>query len=543
MVVFKNKMCYPNFRQKIIKAGEIMSIVTTPTENIYGTVINGRVMRPRRPRIGESPRRNIEEDIVAPFDTFKEKELARLEETVRLVEGYKYGDTQGLEFIRRMASLNLGFEISEGFMKKVPYFTEEEARQALGGRLKEIKDRGIKAKSKLEVRKLLNDINKPEGEKAVQTYLQEKSSKDRFEIAKELLRYFKEPLNPQNLDFQGCDNDYKQKVADGRMQACNKVLRTLGYEVVKVDNIKTPTEIQQVVRAAFDGRLNLPTHEDTVAGNGYSKNYNFFANPDHDVFGPRDLSSFTPLPADYDFAATELGKAMALSDDMKIMIPDIQKAVRNARLPLEVAENLSLSDVAHLMIKEKRIERQDHIKFKQINPKCSVGAREKFWEDFGKNNEKMTMLRDALLEEGVDKEYIKDLLCNLRLTGQPVPERGKEYNQPIPEISIHHDFYIQDAAAQKNPLMVDNAANFGICIDFPSLGINTHKQNGKENGFKHMADTMSIDGNSAYRLVTYPDESGRGTLISVGTKQISAEMPDKENLLTYAQMAERKSYQ
>ena len=508
-----------------------MSISTTPTKNVYGTMVNGRMLRPRKSKTAEKPQRNMNEDIVPAFDEMKERELKHLGEMVSMADNYRYGDAESLDMICRVAKLYLGYEVSTRIN---PRLDDAVAKTVLCGKIKNIRDRGMKAKSKLEVCKLLNEISKPDGEKTVKTYLQGKSEKDRFEIAKELLRYFKAPLNPQNMDFQGCLDEYRQRVTDGRVEVCNKVLQTLGYQVVKVENVKTPVEVQQVVRAAFDGRLNLPTPEDNEAGTGYSPTYQKFING--------SISASNDLPQDYNFATTKLGKAMALSENMKIMIPDIRKAVQDANLPQEVAANLSLSDVAHLMLNARGLERQDCIKFQQITPRCSNGAREEFWENFGKDAGKLKMLKDTLSEYGVDAEYIRDLLTNIKVIGQPCVEQDKEYKQPIPEISIHHGFYIQDAAAQKNPLMVDDPANYEICIDFPSQGINTHKQNNNENGFKHMADVNSVDGKSTYRLVTYPEEKGRTTLISVGTRQISAEISGKENLMTYVQMAERKSY-
>lgn len=92
-------------------------------------------------------------------------------------------------------------------------------------------------------------------------------------------------------------------------------------------------------------------------------------------------------------------------------------------------------------------------------------------------------------------------------------------------------------------MLVDDISNFELCIDFPSLGINTHKANGKEFGFKHLADTKSIDGKHIYRLVSYPEEKGRETFISIGTKQIFTETQKNKNLQSYIQMSEREARQ
>ena len=509
-------------------------------------------VRHKRPRIKMSNalknsgcNQRIEKAVYADKElTYDETTLTKLESLSNHVKDCNPNDRESFEYIYKMAKNFLNYRGPDKYIPKHTKFdcckiSEKSATEILSDISKLI----IKAKSRPNAMKMLSIIDKPNYEDAVSAFLQNKDEIERLGIARELIKYFKEPLTQKNKDINAFNEDDRQKDADKRMDDCNKILQALGYKIVKIKNIKTPPEIQQVIRAAFVGRLYIPSKEDTEFGSGYSPEYQRFANLIDSTQHHKKSSPYTPLPAYYDFADTKLGQAFALSDNMKMLIPHIHRAICEAKLPKEVAENLSLSDVAHLMVQQKGLRKQDYISFEDINKRCSTGTREKFWKNLSQDTVKLDLIRDTLLEMGVDKEFICDWLSNIRKNGAPHAEREKKYHPPIPDFSIHHKFHIQDAAAQRNAMLVDDISNFELCIDFPSLGINTHKANGKEFGFKHLADTKSIDGKHIYRLVSYPEEKGRETFISIGTKQIFTETKKKKNLQSYIQMSEREARQ
>lgn len=307
--------------------------------------------------------------------------------------------------------------------------------------------------------------------------------------------------------------DFKHNPTEEKRAAYNEILSQYGRKIEKIPDVKTDHNVQLVVRGAFEGEFKMPTHISTVNGEGFSKGYRNFANPHHEPI--TNVIAGGKLPADYDWSENPVVKALSLSKNMSRLIPDLQAAVRNQRIPLSVVEGLSVSDVGHILYKEKNggksPDEQQKIPFKSLNNECDEGARIKFWKEFGKDAHKMENLKSLLESRGVSKEYVRDLLAQIKEKGTVTLDVNK-YEGVIPVLSVHHKMYVQDAALLDNVMKIDDHENFTAVVDFPD------EKNHKE--FEHAADTKDAQGN-AYRLINLKDTEKETVYLQAGLESYS----------------------
>lgn len=324
--------------------------------------------------------------------------------------------------------------------------------------------------------------------------------------------------------------DFKHNPTEEKRKAYNEILSQYGRKIEKIPDVKTDHNVQLVVRGAFEGEFKMPTYISTVSGEGFSKGYRKFANPHHEKMD--DVVAGGKLPADYDWSQNPVIKALSLSENMSRLIPDLQAAVRNQRIPLSVVEGLSVSDVGHILYKEKNggknPEDQQKIPFTSLNDKCDEGARIKFWKEFGKDSHKMENLKSLLESRGVSQEYIHDLLMQIKEKGTVTLDVNK-YEGVIPVLSVHHKMYVQDASLLDNVMKIDDPENFTAVVDFPD------EKNHKE--FEHAADTKDAQGN-AYRLVNLRDTEKETVYLQVGPESYSEpRRSDYRDRATYVNFA------
>lgn len=324
--------------------------------------------------------------------------------------------------------------------------------------------------------------------------------------------------------------DFKHNPTEEKRKAYNEILSQYGRKIEKIPDVKTDHNVQLVVRGAFEGEFKMPTYISTVSGEGFSKGYRKFANPHHEKMD--DVVAGGKLPADYDWSQNPVIKALSLSENMSRLIPDLQAAVRNQRIPLSVVEGLSVSDVGHILYKEKNggknPEDQQKIPFTSLNDKCDEGARIKFWKEFGKDSHKMENLKSLLESRGVSQEYIHDLLIQIKEKGTVTLDVNK-YEGVIPVLSVHHKMYVQDASLLDNVMKIDDPENFTAVVDFPD------EKNHKE--FEHAADTKDAQGN-AYRLVNLRDTEKETVYLQVGLESYSEpRRSDYRDRATYVNFA------
>ena len=359
----------------------------------------------------------------------------------------------------------------------------------------------------LEVKNILKIHQANDPENTVAQYLKDKSPEERFHSIKSMLGAFKNSPKPE---YQ---------------EAFNKILAPYGYKIVKIENRETPLEARQVVRAAFDGNLKIPTEEDTQKGVGYSQGYQDF------LSGKIKSGS----PAKYNFD-TKLFKALEMCDNTEKLGSPIREAIRKQRLPQEVVDNLSLSDAAHLLHQSRYPHRspqpEETISFQAIDPNRDEGLRNQFWKGIATDKAKTRVLQETLAKKGVSKEYIAFMMESIRENGVPNPTIPDDmhFDGPIPTISLHHKFYIRDAAFHKDMMKVDDEQNYEIVIDYPKQ--KTHEE------LKHGADCTTPDGKYAYRLVYADDGAGRDAFISDGLETITTPTQDT-NRLTYNRLSQK----
>lgn len=307
--------------------------------------------------------------------------------------------------------------------------------------------------------------------------------------------------------------DFKHNPTEEKRTAYNDILSQYGRKIEKIPDVKTDHNVQLVVRGAFEGEFKMPTLISTAAGEGFSRGYRNFANPHHEQID--NVIAGGKLPADYDWSKNPVVKALSLSENMSRLIPDLQAAVRNQRIPLSVVEGLSVSDVGHILYKEKNggksPDEQQKIPFKSLNSECDEGARIKFWKEFGKDSHKMENLKSLLESRGVSQEYVRDLLTQIKEKGTVTLDVNK-YEGVIPVLSVHHKMYVQDAALLDNVMKIDDPENFTAVVDFPD------EKNHKE--FEHAADTKDAQGN-AYRLINLKDTEKETVYLQAGLKSWS----------------------
>lgn len=372
--------------------------------------------------------------------------------------------------------------------------------------VKELAEKMLDARSGLEAKAILKISKGNVPEQTVAEYMKDKSPEEQWHSVKSVLSAF------------------KKSPTDEHQKAFNFLLAQYGYSIVKIENRKTPVEAQQVVRAAFDGSLKIPTEKDTQKGVGYSKGYQDFLNG--------KIQSGSPSKYNFD---TKLFRALEMSDNTEKLSVHIKDAIRRQRLPQEVVDNLSLSDAAH-MLYEARYHRtpqpEENIPFQAIEPNCDEGLKNKFWKDFAQNANKTKMLQETLAQKGVSKEYISFMMESIRENGTPNPTIPEDmhFDGQIPSISLHHKFYIQDAAFHKDMMKVDDPKNYEVVIDYPRQ--KTHEE------LKHGADCITPDGKYAYRLVYADDGAGRDAFISDGLKTITTATKDG-NRMTYNRLSQK----
>lgn len=331
-------------------------------------------------------------------------------------------------------------------------------------------------------------------------------------------------------------DDFKKNPTEEKRDVYNKILQPYDRKIEKIPEVKTDNNVQLVVRGAFEGEFTMPNLLSTNNGEGYSREYVKFADPHNQAL--TDVIGSGKLPADYDWSKNPAVQAMSLSQNMSQLIPDLQQAVKHQRIPQEVVENLTISDVGHILYKEKNNGKTpselQKVSFKSLNNKCDEGARIKFWREFGKDKKKMDSLKSLLETRGVSSEYIKDLLTQIKTKGTVTLDVNK-YDGVIPKLSVHHKVYVQDAAALgKNAIKIDDPENFTAVVDFPD------EKNHKE--FEHAADTHDTKGN-VYRLTNLKDTKDKTVYLQAGTVSFTAQRrEDYSNRLTYTDIA-RGGYQ
>lgn len=372
--------------------------------------------------------------------------------------------------------------------------------------VKKLAEKMLDARSALEAKNILKISQGSVLEKTVAQYMKDKSPEEQWHSVKSVLSAFRKSPTAEH------------------QEAFNSVLAQYGYSIVKIENRETPVEVRQVVRAVFDGTLKIPTEEDTQKGIGYSKGYQDFLNG--------KIQSGSPTKYNFD---TKLFRALEMSDNTEKLGVHIKDAIRRQRLPQEVVDNLSLSDAAH-MLYEARYHRtpqpEENISFQAIEPNCDEGLKTKFWKDFAQDANKTKSLKEALAQKGVSKEYISFMMESIRESGTPNPTIPEDmhFDGPIPSISLHHKFYIQDAAFHKDMMKVDDPKNYEVVIDYPKQ--KTHEE------LKHGADCISPDGKYAYRLVYTDDGAGRDAFISDGLKTITTTTKDSSRM-TYNRLSQK----
>lgn len=330
--------------------------------------------------------------------------------------------------------------------------------------------------------------------------------------------------------------DFKRDPTEEKREIYNKILQPYDRKIEKIPEVKTDNNVQLVVRGAFEGEFTMPNLLSTNSGEGYSREYVKFADPHNQA--PAEVIGSGKLPADYDWSKNPAVQAMSLSQNMSQLIPDLQQAVKHQRIPQEVVENLTISDVGHILYKEKNNGKTpselQKVSFKSLNNKCDEGARIKFWREFGKDKKKTDSLKSLLESKGVSSEYIKDLLTQIKTKGTVTLDVNK-YDGVIPKLSVHHKVYVQDAAVLgKNAIKIDDFENFTAVVDFPD------EKNHKE--FEHAADTYDKDGN-VYRLTNLKDTKDKTVYLQAGTVSFTAQRRgDYSNRLTYTDIA-RGGYQ
>lgn len=364
----------------------------------------------------------------------------------------------------------------------------------------------LDARSALEVKSLYIKSKENEPEKSIAQYMKDKTPEEQWHVVTSVLAFFRKNPEEKYQDF------------------CNMTLAPFGYKLVAVANKTTPLIYRQVVRAAFDGYLSIPTPDDNKKGIGYSPQYVQF------------MQSKKQLSAPAQRFDNQLFSAMEKSKNMSLLIPDIKKAIRAAHLPQLVVDNLSLSDVAHLMYTKRYPHRtpqpEEMIEFIQINPDCQEGVKTQFWKDFATDASKTKSLQKMLVAKGVSQEYISLMMQSIRENGTPNPTITPDQNFKgvIPSISLHHKFYIQDASfLRDNFMQVDSVNNFEIVIDYPNQ--KTHKE------LKHGGDCISQDGKLAYRLVYADDGCGRDAFLSTGLETLTTTQDTAR--ITYNQLAQQ----
>lgn len=377
-----------------------------------------------------------------------------------------------------------------------------------------------------------------EKNKGYSSFLKKKLGSERFGID---TREFDSRKGPGALK-QACDRmkrrivdvileDFKHNPTEEKRETYNGILRQYGRKIEKIPDVATDHNVQLVVRGAFEGEFTAPNLMSTMSGEGYSQGYRKFADPHNEKLS--DVIVGGKLSADYDWAANPAVKAMSLSENMSRLIPDLQAAVKNQRIPQEVVENLSISDVAHILYKEKNGGKTptdlQKISFKSLNAECDEGARIKFWREFGKDRAKTEKLKSLLESKGVSQDYIRDLLVQIKEKGTVTLDVNK-YEGVVPKLSVHHKMYVQDAAfLGADAMKIDDHENFTAVVDFPD------EHNHKE--FEHAADTKDSQGN-AYRLVNMKDTEKETVYLQAGLRSFAApRREDYQERMTYRDIA------
>ena len=366
-----------------------------------------------------------------------------------------------------------------------------------------------------EVKMLYNLAKKENGEQAVAQYLKDKRPEERFHSVKSLLEYFRDHPNDSNLEI------------------CNKIMKSYGMEIVAIPNRETPVHDRQVLRAVFDGFLKIPEKDKATGEVGYSAGYIGFASPQ----GLQGAQCETiKAPESYDFENNAAIRAMQMSENLENLIPAVKSIVRKSGMPAEVFDGLSMSDIAHMLYTNKyKREPQagETISLTALNENCTEGVKQRFWLEFGKDTEKRNNLKKCLENRNVDPNFIADLLVQIKENGSvtlPDADNKEKYNQPVPTLSLHHKFYIQDAVFLGDKMKVDSLSNFEVIVDY--AGQETHDD------LKHGADCVSEDGNTAYRLVYIDDGKGNDYYLTAGLEDVySTARGQESSRVTYNKLA------
>lgn len=470
-----------------------------------------------------------------------------LSSLIRVAEDFK--KTGDLEFLKKYAATAMkGIDSGEadlvgGFKHNIDRLVsayENGCSVSNSQRPAELFIKAMLQKRKLLEVKYLKKLLKNENwAESVKSWLAQKSDYDLHYTIKTLLE------------------DYKFNRTPANFEKYNKILGFVGKQIVQVPTIKTSLNDKLVARFAFEGSFIFPSTSDKQAGCGYSPAYQ------------KHLRNTTPSHvtkiSDEEFYACDAVKSMMKSKNMAKMLPQLKIQLQKQGVDSATLAQCNVYDFARVLynaygprrqnsfepayrnpyesfsqtpgcqnVCDKEPENCEIFSFGCVNSECTEGIRQTFWKQFAQNEELMKAMETDMLAHGVDKNYIKDLQQNIRQNGTTILPDAKDsakYQQPTPDLTVHHKFNIKDAQALENIMDVDRLENFTAYVDY-----------GKEENnhdLQHIVDA-NLDNNISERLADINDaRNGKNLILSCGVRQnyYVDELPKANKRKTYLDMA------
>lgn len=454
---------------------------------------------------------------------------------IRVAEDFR--KTGDLEFLKKYVAVAMkGMDVSEAGIK---YDIDRlvSAREPAELFIKSM----LQKRKLLEIKYLKKLLKRENWAESVKTWLAQKSDYDLHYTIRTLLE------------------DYKFNRTPANFEKYNKILGFVGKQIVQVPTVKVKTSLNDklVARYAFEGSFIFPSADDKQAGRGYSPAYQKFlkdAAPSH----------VTKI-SNEEFYACDAVKSMMKSENMAKMLPQLKIQLQKQGIDSTTMAQCNVYDFARVLynaygprrqtsfdpayrnpyksvgqtpgcqnVCDKEPEDCELFSFGRVNSECSEGIRQTFWKQFAQNEELMKAMETDMLAHGVDKNYIKDLQQSIRQNGTTVLLDAKDptkYQQPTPDLTVHHKLSIKDAQALENIMDVDSLENFTAYVGYGDEENNHDLQ--------HIVDAY-LDNNISERLVDINDaRNGKNLILSCGIRQnyYVDELPKANKRKTYLDMA------
>ena len=358
----------------------------------------------------------------AAIITCDEQLLLKLDLLIRSIkEGYSKED------VLRVINVISGID-SDGmyFLKKTCVkAVEDKSKYALNNAMKII-DKYYSA----EEGAFLCSIVKNQPEK-VDAYLAKKTPIELEKTMANVANFYK---HKENTRFFGTVN---KVLAYGNKKIKRKVMGIEG-----VDKTKLSEDENSMIRSVFCGAFHI--------GNGditHSKNYLDWTKGsiDNAVVDDYNLLKNNPLL-----------KMVKDSYNIQQVAPEIDKKLKSLKMPVYVANELNVADLASIM------GEGGNAYFGEISKKTVLSPRAEFCQKLVSNRKVIAEIKNDFISLGASEEFFEAWLSNMNKRGDSTLNiKGFERDSKlIDAVDVHHKNPVSSALTLSNPLKINDQNNF-----------------------------------------------------------------------------------